>query len=450
MALSTATVWEVRPTVGADTNGGGFVAGASGTDFSQQNTAQYSFTDLAVDSVTNTIVSSASHNFVAADVGNLINISAGGSWTLGFYQIVSVAANKATLDRSPAATSTTGGTYAVGGALNTISKAYGAAALQNTVYVKATGNYTVSATLTLTGENPTPFTFIGYTTTRGDGGHATWTTATNSTPLLTAGGSNPANFLFQNFTFTNTAGTKAEVLSGGASSQAFLISFRKCVFDGVKSASTAYVGGTFFNLPELSFDSCEIKNCSSHGVACSPGTSFVACIIHDNTSDGIHVTAVGSGFNNCHEIYLERTVLYNNGAKGINIAEALPLVGNAVAIFLVNSAILNSVSDGVFITAQTGNPIYANLFFMNAIIDSNGGFGVNNAALSLGAFRDYNSAWRANTSGDVNGTGVVKGSGDITLTADPFTNRASLDFTLNSTAGGGLSCRAAGFPSSLA
>jgi hypothetical protein len=46
MALSSATVLEVR-TTGVDTNGGGFVTGATGTDFSQQNAAQYSGTNLA-------------------------------------------------------------------------------------------------------------------------------------------------------------------------------------------------------------------------------------------------------------------------------------------------------------------------------------------------------------------------------------------------------------------
>ena len=38
MALSASTVWEVR-TAGSDTNGGGFVTGAAGADFSQQNSA---------------------------------------------------------------------------------------------------------------------------------------------------------------------------------------------------------------------------------------------------------------------------------------------------------------------------------------------------------------------------------------------------------------------------
>lgn len=452
MALSTATVWEVRPTVGADTNGGGFVAGASGTDYSQQNSAQYTFTDLASTNGTNASpsVTSASHNFVAADVGNLINISAGTNWTAGFYQIVSVAANAATLDRACGSSATlSGGTYAVGGALATISKAFAAAALSNTIYIKATGSYTVTATLTLTGQNPTGFFFIGYTTTRGDNGQFTWTTATNSTPLMTSGGSDPAGFVFQNIKFTNTAGTKDVALHGGLSSQIFDVRFVNCTFDGLKSATTAYVGGTSFNLIQVVFDSCEIKNCTTHGVACSAGTYFLACIIHDNTTDGIHITAIGSGFNSSG-IYLERTVVYNNGGKGINFAEAMPIGNGDPVLVCVNSAVLNSTSDGIFITAQTGTAIYPFLMLVNTIIDSNGGFGINNAAATMGVMLMRNCAFRSNTSGDVTGTGVIKDAGSITLTGDPFNNRSGLDFTLNSTAGAGLACQKAGYPSALA
>src|SRR4051812_11531766 len=110
-ALPSGTVFEVWST-GSDTlNGGCFVAGASGTDYPQQAAAQFSGPGLAVDATTNTVVSSASHAFVAADVGNCIQITAGTGFTTGFYQVVSVASNAATLDRSPAATGTTGGTW---------------------------------------------------------------------------------------------------------------------------------------------------------------------------------------------------------------------------------------------------------------------------------------------------------------------------------------------------
>src|SRR6185369_12331568 len=44
--------------------------------------------------------SSASYNFQAGDVGHLLFIGAGTNWTVGFYPIVSVAANAATLDAS--------------------------------------------------------------------------------------------------------------------------------------------------------------------------------------------------------------------------------------------------------------------------------------------------------------------------------------------------------------
>ena len=72
------------------------------------------YTDLAVDGTLNTKVTSASYNFVAADVGSWLDITAGGAWTGGRYVIVSVAANAATLASSPAAVSSTTGTFVTG------------------------------------------------------------------------------------------------------------------------------------------------------------------------------------------------------------------------------------------------------------------------------------------------------------------------------------------------
>lgn len=58
-------------------------------------------TDLACDTGTgNTaspVVSSASYNFVAGDVGRWVYVKAGTNWTPGWYEIASVASNKATL-----------------------------------------------------------------------------------------------------------------------------------------------------------------------------------------------------------------------------------------------------------------------------------------------------------------------------------------------------------------
>ena len=70
MALSASTVWELR-TTGSDNNGGGFVAG-TGVDYSTQDNPQANGTNLVIDAVTNTVVTSASHTFDSTDVGNLI------------------------------------------------------------------------------------------------------------------------------------------------------------------------------------------------------------------------------------------------------------------------------------------------------------------------------------------------------------------------------------------
>src|ERR1019366_10060543 len=99
----------------ADTNGGAFDPSvvSPGTDYSQQNSAQYSGTDGTAASTA--AFTSASHSFVSADVGNLVNIASGSGFTAGFYTIVSVATGIATLDRSPGAG--TGAHYAGGGGL---------------------------------------------------------------------------------------------------------------------------------------------------------------------------------------------------------------------------------------------------------------------------------------------------------------------------------------------
>lgn len=92
MALTTGTIFEIRATATTgNVNGAGF------------NSANANFpTDATTDSNTaNTaspVLSSATYNFVAGDVGAWIYIKSGTNWTPGFYQIASVASNKATLN----------------------------------------------------------------------------------------------------------------------------------------------------------------------------------------------------------------------------------------------------------------------------------------------------------------------------------------------------------------
>lgn len=91
MALATNTQFHISATA---TTGN-----VNGAGFNPLNTNM--LTNLTTDSNTaNTaspVVSSASYNFVAGDVGHWLYIKSGTNWIPGWYQIASVATNKATL-----------------------------------------------------------------------------------------------------------------------------------------------------------------------------------------------------------------------------------------------------------------------------------------------------------------------------------------------------------------
>lgn len=87
MALAQTTILDVR-TTGSDSNSGGFAT---------VNTNMA--TDLAATNANTSapVVTSASYNFIARDVGHWLYVSSGTNWTPGWYQIASVNAGAATL-----------------------------------------------------------------------------------------------------------------------------------------------------------------------------------------------------------------------------------------------------------------------------------------------------------------------------------------------------------------
>ncbi len=214
--LAATTVWEIQQDATANNvNGCGYNASnaAPGTDRSQTTAAYKDHNDLAsADGDANpTIVTSAAHPFTAADNGNIIHITAGGDWTGGWYEIVSVdGSNNATLDRAASGTNgaITGGTYYLGGACSMNSALdhdfLNQIIAGNTVYVKynatpiATGE---NVTDTTDGTSTTSINIVGYDTTR------TTTNTDTNRPTI-----NPAAYTFtvggyvnlKNFIFTVT------------------------------------------------------------------------------------------------------------------------------------------------------------------------------------------------------------------------------------------------------
>jgi hypothetical protein len=427
MALSSATVWEVRPagSGASDSNGGGFVAGASGTDFSQQDSAAYSGTNLAIDATTNTKVTSATHNFVAADVGNLIQITAGSGFTTGFYQIVSVASNAATLDRSAGTLGSTGGTWALGGALASPSKALANMVTANQVWVRQ-GTYTVSTTPTLAaggaapGSTQTPNRLTGYASTRGD-------TPTGSTrPTLRA---------------TGTTTTLLPLTQTGWWLENLILDCNSVASSGVTSGQT---WNTIRNCKVLGFLqygisltadyqaiwACEITGGTAAASAAANITfdkiTLAGCAIHDNACPGV----LGGGGRFLHNLITNNTGASSDGIRLSNYN--FTLVGNTLA---------GNGRDGIRVAEACNIALYC----VNNLCASNGGYGLNFANGLVPAAPEYDTnAYYNNTSGARNNCG--SGAHDVLLTADPFTNSAGGNFALNNTAGGGAAAKAAGIP----
>jgi hypothetical protein len=434
VSLSANTIWEVRPTVGNDTNGGAFVAGASGTDFSQQNAKNSggnnsSTTDAVATGIAT--ITSLTASFTAAIVGNVIYLTGTGI-TTGWYQVISFT-NSTTivLDQSPG--TGTGLTMNIGGALLTVSAAFAnaqaiAASSALLIYVKATGAYTVTSALSPTQSNTGPITIIGYTSTRGDNGRFTWTTSTNSVPLVNF--NSGQNVVFQNIAFTCTAGTPGDGITNN-NTAVFGCTLINCTLNGFRYGING--DWALVNIFYLTMDNCEVSGCTI-GVNNSGPTVFIGCYIHGNSSHGYLNTQVQKP-----EVTFERTVFYNNGGNGAQIDAGTQYV------HVNGCAFVSNTNDGLNVGGQApGVP----LSLLNTIFDSNGGFGLNVPTQGYGAGTIRNNAYFNNTSGATSRPALA-GQGDVTLTGSPFNNPSGDDFGLNSTTGAGAACKGAGWQGSF-
>ena len=175
-----------------------------------------------------------------------------------------------------------------------------------------------------------------------------------------------------------------------------------------------YTGQTAF------FMGCSFKNCTYGFTGAATGScQFSNCVFDSNLSYGANPSSA-CGFTNC--------IFSNNGNHGL-------LCGNGNYNLLVDCISYGNSGDGF---NMGGAYVDTLVQFKNNIASSNTGYGYNfptargNPMLNS---VDYN-----NTAGRV--AGYYTDIDPITLTADPFTDTANGDFSLNSNAGGGAVLRA--------
>lgn len=437
-AISGNTVFEMRPTNGVDTNGGGFVFGASGTDYSQQNAAQYGFATLASSNGTTNpcIVSDTNHNFVATDVGNIMHINSGTNWTAGFYQIVSVSSNNATLDKAcGSAASLTAGTYSVGGALKTFNTTFNALVGGNVVYIKAESTITTASALTMgqpAAASGTQPAVIGYSSSRGDEGQVTFqaTAGLSNNPVIqvSSTGLTLANLIIDCNSQANTPGVS---LGSGATTaiRGYNLKAMNC--------TTAY--GIQLNGEGTGCIKCYA---TANTISGTTGGAFVVansgqnhycfvCVAVSNTANGI-TSSSANQFICVHCISGN-----NSGAQGVGFKMN---AGSGASILLSSTSFGNS-GDGVSFSISTSGSVT----IMNTVSYGNTGKDFNNGStIQTGTLAfDYN-AYRSGQT-----TNTPAGSHDKTISVDPFVASGSNNFALNNTANAGAALQGAGFPGVL-
>lgn len=402
-AISNDTVFEVR-TDGSDTNGGGFVTGASGTNWTLQAAAQYAVTD-AVTAGTTTITS-ATANFGTDVVGNLLYIQGGtGAITAGWYEITArTNSTTITVDRSTGLTIGTGATLNIGGALASMGKAGGIAIARNTIFIK-NGTYTISTASTNVSGGTLDTTVaggmvvIGYQTTR--------TAANTGTrPILQVAAALSNCRIFKG---SATTGVNLELdgnlQTNSSVADATAVNFFRCIFRNftADNASAGRIVGCLATGNSAAQFAGGVINyaCEAYGNTATQ-FSYVAsyfCLSYANTgasTDGF----VGNTqpFFNC--------VAYGNGGDGFDVSDSRMVV--------------NSYAEG-----NTGYGFRLNNIGPNVLFIGTGGF--NN---TLGLYS--NSTFSA--------------VGNVTPTTSVFTSAAGNDFSLNNTATGGALLRALGYP----
>ena len=374
MAMNAAITWEFRTTAtGSMVNGGGFKTGATGTNYSLQDAAQLNLTDLACLNTT-TNLTSVTGGFTAAMVGNVIHITAGTQFTVGWYEITAVTdANTAVIDRTAAVAgqNATGGTGYVGGALSlnsTLDDEFFDQLVAGQIVYFQKGTYTLGETTSMasTGTTTLPIKFIGYNSTRDD-----VCTGLNR-PIIdsSVGG--------YRFTFSNWAHIKNIHFIGNSNFTVTLGSSNTIVNCKINNISTANSG--YYALGVSS--ECLVFNCEAiaiYGRAISAGSGYCCiygCYVH-NSDVGIYCA------NNYTRII--NNIIANNMTYGIKIAGA------------VSSAYGNTIYGSEW---KVGTGIDCAALYDNEFINNNiYGFvtGTSCTAADKQTYMDYNNIYNCTT-----------------------------------------------------
>ena len=427
MALDSKTVWEVR-TTGSDTNGGGYVAGA-GTDYSAQDAAQVAVADAVANGTTT--LTSATAGFTSAHVNNVVYLAGGSGSLAGTRRQIASVTNSTTAVLDALVATGSGLTLNLGGGCASPGGACQHAVGGNGFFVKY-GSYSLTVNTNNVSNGRPQFpggvdasqSFVsGYDTTRArfntDANRPTITHTSTAAGL----GANPftdaGRTIYVNLQLVQGAGANVRPLAMGSRSRAYRV---KASFASKGSGDWAVlcnnnnhlydceaVGATyggFIAAAGSTLTRCAATNCTTVGF--SGQGVYYGCLAYSNQGDGFYDSGYATPFQ------LFNCTSYGNGGNGFSWRDQSPGGGMAVGC------------------VAYGNSAYG---FGGAVELGNGLAGVALIRCAAGS----------NTSGATRANPELPYAAVVVLTADPFTNKAGGDFSLNTAAGGGALLRGVGF-----
>jgi hypothetical protein len=425
---------------------------APGVDYSQQDTAQTQITDAVVDGTTNTIITSAANPFNTGHVGNTLRTPSSvlAGWTGNVtYEIIGVdATGKATLDKSPAAVSTTGGKFALGGAIASRGR-WGQDQIWGQKAWKKSGTYTdTNSALTnqaggvldinVSGFDNDFAALIGYGTTRGDYG---------TPPVI----------------IPSTSGKTLIKVSGGT------VRVENVELQQGANNSTIGINTTGSNITLFKIKTTSIGDSGWDFLCAGSNTQLINCWSHNSKGVAFELQSNAHQLFGCEADGFTTTAFDFTNASGSVAVDCNAhdgLSGSSGWITSVNSRAILLVNCGGMRNGNGGGGF--NIKTTSTVINSrneNNNFGtqyvgVANTAGAPGTLGNgrtvwyYNAAsWKAAHASDFDGNQTfIKIAGSsytqalIVNTADPSNNAAAGDFSLNNTAGGGALLRGTALP----
>ena len=390
--------------------------------FRQTNNARYSYTDLVIGS-TNTQLTSAGNPFGVNCIGNVVQVTAGTGFTLGFNNVASISGTTATMNTANGTANSTGGTGCLGGCLASPALAAGAIPTfgsSNTIFVRynasaysitssssnvAGGKVVLPASATANGAS---MFCVGYDTSRWpwnlDANRPTIDVGVASVTVIAA---SSGNQVIRNLVLTN-AGSKATVVGiSMASGSGMAGVVHRCKATGYTTCFQAAVNGLFLE--------CEAVNYVTNGFANMSVANDAVCML---------CSAHGGGSGSTGFYYIT-TVLhclaYSAGGASASYGIYMGDAANNLAMFNTVYAITGASSVGIMVVGQPA-------IVMNNIVTDCGQYGFQeNQSSQLPFF--YNNADYNN--GTAYGPNLVAGGsavGPINLAARPFVNASGGNF----------------------